>query len=116
MGAGAFIMAQFLGVPYIEVALAAVVPALLYYFAVMVQVHFEATRLGLKGTVVTASSPLAAAEIKGIPSYPSYSDHLLPAGRLYPPEGSLQRHPSQLCPFMAQQGDSVDPAEDNGGL
>lgn len=49
MGAGAFIMAQFLGVPYIEVAMAAVVPALLYYFAVMVQVHFEATRLGLKG-------------------------------------------------------------------
>lgn len=49
MGAGAFIMAQFLGVPYIEVAIAAIVPALLYYFAVMVQVHFEATRLGLMG-------------------------------------------------------------------
>ncbi len=49
MGAGAFIMAQFLGVPYIEVAIAAIVPALLYYFAVMVQVHFEACRLGLKG-------------------------------------------------------------------
>ena len=49
MGAGAFIMAQFLGVPYIEVAIAVVVPALLYYFAVMVQVHFEACRLGLKG-------------------------------------------------------------------
>lgn len=49
MGAGAFILAQFLGVPYIEVAIAAIVPALLYYFAVMVQVHFEATRLGLQG-------------------------------------------------------------------
>ena len=49
MGAGAFIMAQFLGVPYIQVAIAAIVPALLYYFAVMVQVHFEACRLGLKG-------------------------------------------------------------------
>ncbi|MDR0616020.1 MAG: TRAP transporter permease [Synergistaceae bacterium] len=49
MGAGAFIMAQFLGVSYLEVALAAVVPALLYYFAVMVQVHFEAKRLGLQG-------------------------------------------------------------------
>lgn len=49
MGAAAFIMAQILGVPYIEVAIAAVVPALLYYFAVMVQVHFEACRLGLKG-------------------------------------------------------------------
>jgi TRAP transporter 4TM/12TM fusion protein len=49
MGAAAFIMAEFLGVPYIHVALAAVVPALLYYFAVIVQVHLEATRLGLKG-------------------------------------------------------------------
>jgi TRAP transporter 4TM/12TM fusion protein len=49
MGAGAFIMAQFLGVGYIEVAIAAIIPALLYYFAVMVQVHFEASRLGLTG-------------------------------------------------------------------
>ena len=49
MGAAAFIMAQFMGVPYLEVALAAIVPALLYYFAVMVQVHLEATRLGLQG-------------------------------------------------------------------
>lgn len=49
MGAAAFIMAEFLGVPYIKVALAAVVPALLYYAAVMVQVHLEATRLGLLG-------------------------------------------------------------------
>ncbi|NLL36516.1 MAG: TRAP transporter permease [Fretibacterium sp.] len=49
MGAAAFIMAQTMGVSYVEVALAAVVPALLYYFAVIVQVHFEATRLGLKG-------------------------------------------------------------------
>lgn len=49
MGAGAFIMAQFLGVPYTTVALAAVIPALLYYVAVIVQVHFEAQRLGLKG-------------------------------------------------------------------
>ncbi|HRV71919.1 MAG TPA: TRAP transporter permease [Thermovirgaceae bacterium] len=49
MGAAAFIMAEFLGVPYIQVAMAAIVPALLYYFAVIVQVHLEATRLGLKG-------------------------------------------------------------------
>ena len=49
MGAGAFIMAQMLGIGYLEVALAAVIPALLYYFAVLIQVHFEAHRLGLKG-------------------------------------------------------------------
>lgn len=49
MGAAAFIMAEFLGVPYLHVAAAAIVPAFLYYFAVIVQVHLEATRLGLKG-------------------------------------------------------------------
>ncbi len=49
MGAGAFIMAQFLGWPYIKVAIAATIPALLYYTAVLIQVHFEAKRLGLSG-------------------------------------------------------------------
>ncbi|MDL2307063.1 TRAP transporter permease [Desulfovibrio sp. OttesenSCG-928-C06] len=49
MGAGAFIMATFVGESYIAVATAAIVPALLYYAAVMLQVHLEAKRLGLKG-------------------------------------------------------------------
>ncbi len=49
MGAAAFIMATMMEVPYLHVAAAAIVPALLYYFAVLVQVHFEAARLGLKG-------------------------------------------------------------------
>jgi TRAP transporter 4TM/12TM fusion protein len=49
MGAGAFIMAQFLGWPYIDVAKAAIIPALLYYAAVLIQVHLEAKRLGLSG-------------------------------------------------------------------
>jgi TRAP transporter 4TM/12TM fusion protein len=49
MGAGAFIMAQILGRPYLEVAVAAIVPALLYYVALAVQVHFEARKGGLEG-------------------------------------------------------------------
>ncbi len=49
MGAGAFIMAQFLGRPYIEVAIAAIVPAVLYYVALAIQVHFEAQSQGLQG-------------------------------------------------------------------
>ena len=49
MGAAAFIMAQFLGVGYVEIAKAALVPALLYYLAVGFMVHMEAKRLGLKG-------------------------------------------------------------------
>ena len=58
MGAAAFIMAQILGVPYMEVVVAAIVPAILYYFAVMVQVHFEASRLGLKGIPFAQLPPL----------------------------------------------------------
>ena len=49
MGAGAFIMAQMLGRPYLEVAVAAIVPALLYYVALAIQVHFEARKEGLVG-------------------------------------------------------------------
>ncbi len=49
MGSGAFIMAQFLNVPYLTVAAAAIIPAGLYYASVLLQVHLEARRLGLKG-------------------------------------------------------------------
>ncbi|MEI6876910.1 MAG: TRAP transporter permease, partial [Spirochaetota bacterium] len=49
MGAAAFLMAEFTNIPYGRIALAAVVPALLYFFAVFTQVHFEAKKLGLKG-------------------------------------------------------------------
>ncbi len=49
MGAAAFLMAEFTSVPYSRIALAAVIPALLYFFAVFTQVHFEAKKLGLKG-------------------------------------------------------------------
>lgn len=49
MGAAAFVMAEFLGTSYLQVAMFAVLPALLYYVAVFVAVHFEARRLGLKG-------------------------------------------------------------------
>jgi TRAP transporter 4TM/12TM fusion protein len=47
MGAVAFMMAEFLGVPYVEVAIAAIIPALLYYFAIYWTVDFEARKLGL---------------------------------------------------------------------
>jgi TRAP transporter 4TM/12TM fusion protein len=49
MGAAAFVMAEFLAVPYAQVALWAVIPALLYYVAVFFAVHFEAKRYGLAG-------------------------------------------------------------------
>lgn len=49
MGAVGFIMAEFLGVPYTTVMLAAAIPAFLYYFTLLMAVHFEARKLGLKG-------------------------------------------------------------------
>jgi TRAP transporter 4TM/12TM fusion protein len=49
MGAAAFVMAEFLSVPYAQVAIWAVVPALLYYVAVFFAVHFEAKRHKLAG-------------------------------------------------------------------
>lgn len=49
MGATAFVMAQFLGVGYAEVALAAAIPALLYYFGLFMQVDSYAARHGMKG-------------------------------------------------------------------
>lgn len=49
MGAAAFIMAEFTGLSYINIIIAAAVPATLYYFAVGTMVHLEASKLGLKG-------------------------------------------------------------------
>jgi TRAP transporter 4TM/12TM fusion protein len=48
MAAAAFIMADFVGVPFRQVALAALIPAILYFFCVFVTVHFEARRRGLR--------------------------------------------------------------------
>ena len=49
MGATAFVMAQFLGVSYAQVALAATIPAMLYYFGLFLQVDAYAARYGLQG-------------------------------------------------------------------
>lgn len=49
MGAAAFIMAEFIGVPYVRIIFAAIVPAILYFLGVYFSLHFEAKRLGLRG-------------------------------------------------------------------
>lgn len=49
MGAAAFLMAEFVGVPYLDVVKAAAIPALLYFAGVWLGVHFEAKRMNLKG-------------------------------------------------------------------
>jgi TRAP transporter 4TM/12TM fusion protein len=47
MGAAAFVMAEFLHVPYAQVAIAAAIPAILYYLALFVQVDLEAGKMGI---------------------------------------------------------------------
>jgi len=49
MGSTAFVMASFLGIAYTDIALAAAIPALLFYFGLMVQIDAYAARLGLRG-------------------------------------------------------------------
>lgn len=49
MGASAFVMTEMLGVPYNELILIAIVPAAFHYIAILLMVHLEAKRLGLKG-------------------------------------------------------------------
>jgi TRAP transporter 4TM/12TM fusion protein len=49
MGAAAFVMAQFLGISYWTIVVAAAIPALLYFFSIFAMVHFRAGREGIKG-------------------------------------------------------------------
>ena len=49
MGAAAFVMAEMMAVSYLTVISMALVPAMLYFVAVFLAVHFEAKRTGLKG-------------------------------------------------------------------
>jgi TRAP transporter 4TM/12TM fusion protein len=49
MGAAAFVMAEFLNVPYLQIVIWAIVPAVLYYIACFAAVHFQAKRQGLHG-------------------------------------------------------------------
>lgn len=48
MGAGAFILATWTAIPYARVAVAALIPALLYYVALLLAIHFRAGRMGLE--------------------------------------------------------------------
>jgi TRAP transporter 4TM/12TM fusion protein len=49
MGAAAFLMAEYLQVPYAEVAVAAIIPAVLFYTALFMQIDLEAAKLGISG-------------------------------------------------------------------
>ncbi len=75
MGAAAFIIADMLGVPYLEVCKAALIPSLLYFFALLYMVHLEALRRGLRG--------LKRSELPALlPTIKEGGHLLLPAGIL----------------------------------
>ncbi len=58
MGAAAFLMAEFVGVPYRTVALAAIGPSLLYYFSLFVFIDFYAARRGIRFAVIDKPVPV----------------------------------------------------------
>src|SRR3546814_4752103 len=63
MGAVAFIMAETIGVPYVDIVWAAIIPALLYFATAFWIVHLEAGRLGLRG-VARAELPSAIGALR----------------------------------------------------
>jgi TRAP transporter 4TM/12TM fusion protein len=65
MGAAAFIMAEFLSVPYYKVCIAAAIPATLAFFSTFMQVHFRAVSLGLVGLPRTELPKISAAFASG---------------------------------------------------
>jgi len=65
MGAGAFIMAEFLGIPYLKVCLAAAIPATLSFFAIFMQVHYRAVLMGIEGIPKSELPSLKKALMEG---------------------------------------------------
>jgi TRAP transporter 4TM/12TM fusion protein len=69
MGAAAFLIAQFLSLPYLRVCIHALLPAIFYFWSVMAMVHFEAKKLGLK--------PLPKEEMPSLRKVIARGGHLL---------------------------------------
>lgn len=68
MGAAAFLMVEYLNLPYQTIIVAAIIPAAMHFFGVFCQVHFEAKKLGMKG-VPAEQLPRALAVLRaGWPS------------------------------------------------
>ncbi|WP_133491462.1 TRAP transporter permease [Alcanivorax sp. 24] len=64
MGAAAFIMAEVLSVPYTQVIMAGIIPALLFYLGVLFQVHLRAMRNGLEGIPRSQLTPIKEVMLK----------------------------------------------------
>jgi TRAP transporter 4TM/12TM fusion protein len=91
MGAAAFVMAEFLAVPYAQITIWAILPAFLYYLAVFAAVHFEAKRYKLAG--------VPASEL------PRFGAVMLARGHLFLPIalvlfGLIQGYSAPLCALV----------------
>jgi TRAP transporter 4TM/12TM fusion protein len=91
MGAAAFVMAEFLAVPYAQITIWAILPAFLYYLAVFSAVHFEAKRYNLAG--------VPAAEL------PRFGNVMLTRGHLFLPilivlTGLILGYSAPLCALV----------------
>lgn len=65
MGAGAFVMADMLGIPYMEIAIAAIIPAVLYYVAVFISVDVTAVKDNARGLKSSEIPPIGETLRKG---------------------------------------------------
>jgi TRAP transporter 4TM/12TM fusion protein len=70
MGAAAFLMAEYIGVPYGQVALWAILPAVLYFTGIFISVHLEAKKLGLLGIPREPAPQVFAAPAQRLPAHP----------------------------------------------
>jgi len=61
MGAAAFLMADLLGIPYLQICKAALIPSILYFLSLLLMIDFEAARIGIKGMDETDQPSLKAA-------------------------------------------------------
>jgi TRAP transporter 4TM/12TM fusion protein len=64
MGAAAFMMAEYLGIPYLDIVVAALIPAILYYLALFTTIHFYSVRHGIGGIAVEAQGALVWSILK----------------------------------------------------
>ena len=91
MGAAAFVMAEFLAVPYAQITMWAILPAFLYYLAVFAAVHFEAKRYKLAGVPKS--------------ELPRFGDVMLTRGHLFVPilvvlAGLILGYSAPLCALV----------------
>jgi TRAP transporter 4TM/12TM fusion protein len=66
MGAAAFVMAEFTGIPYWQIAIAAALPAVISYFALLVIVHLQAAKTGMVGMEKKDIPPFLSTFVRGI--------------------------------------------------